>query len=228
MPDNNATPDVIPPHLSRLEFNDLEELFSALAQSTEETNEARWRTCDTCAVARHMVPYFDDMGSISPAGRKLVGLLAHHQGCSGQQIRRMIKRAETFPPEMTMDTGEIVILRDMSKPDALFDTAVQWGPRFDLDPVACLIRALDEDWSPLQLRTWIKDHSDDVPPVWRELYSDELLNPNDNDLSDVWDYMKRIVTDELKAFKLVDTHVLSIRFRVDALVPGDPPMHMEE
>lgn len=136
-------PDIPPPHLSSYEFDSLEELLTAVVETAETEREAIWKRARICAVAHSMY------------GDSTTGKLAETLSCSGQQVRRYQKLGYVFPDDLICYERPVNLYLEALKAD---------------DPIAAAQKALDEGWSPRELKEWLAGaQEDDAVTEVREL-----------------------------------------------------------
>ncbi len=181
---------VIPSHLAQYEFNALEDLLSALAVSVEDERTAVWLRCDLCAVATLTWP-----------GDRITGKLAETLSCSSQAIRRYAATGRTFPPDV----------RAPDRPLNLYYYALQ-AP----DPLAAVQLALDKQWSPRQLREYLR-RGDSNPQKWCEILHLERTFGQMEDQQ-----IEQIATEIAATLWNHRTGLLVLKVHISGLYPSDP------
>ncbi len=146
-----------PAHLFSYRFESFEEMLGQLAETVEGERQRVWRKAYLCAAARHQ--FGDDT--------HLTGKLAETLSCSGQQVRRYSSLGDTFPP--VLPDGTVVV--DYTRPVNLYLEALKAE-----DPLSVIQKALDNDWSPRQLREHLKGETH--PALMLEMLNIECPDPD--------------------------------------------------
>lgn len=182
----------MPTWLAVLSYRSYEEAIQEIVSHVEDERMAIWHTADIVASVYHKQ-------RTKAARRRWMGAVAENTGVSKRTVRRYRQLGENYPPA----------LRTPERPLNLYYTGLQAD-----DPAAAVEKALDNGWSPAQLKEHL-DNGTETPAQWHAALDDEL--GADADARMVAAQISDIVSGcQQRANRNGNGPLLTIRVRVDA------------